>query len=154
MLIFVSHVNDIARACNFHTRALHHIRRFVPSGKHYRLQYRRHAHWLLQFAAIPLAASEKLQYFQGCHVMRQGTSTQWASLFEVLDTSVHSNMHTSLVWLWSSQITGIENQHGESIIFVCCSIHLEWTFTISSWCAFHRCIQVASQDASDPSNFL
>ena len=29
MLTFVKHVNDIARACNFHKRALHYIHRFI-----------------------------------------------------------------------------------------------------------------------------
>ena len=28
-LTFANHVNDIVRACNFHTRAQHHIRRYL-----------------------------------------------------------------------------------------------------------------------------
>ena len=50
LLTFINHVNDIARVCKLHLRALHHIRPFLPRyvANIICLQYHRRMHRLLR----------------------------------------------------------------------------------------------------------
>ena len=68
-------------------------------------------------------------------------------LSEVLGISVRPSRHASLVWSRFSRVTGIENQNGESTVLMRCSVGQKRSSIVSSLHQFHRCIEVAHQDA-------